>query len=555
MSLARHALLLITIALALMLPCFLSGQVQAQTILVSRPWLVGGGPVVEKRIAEVEANVTSSHPITDVALYYVVVNGSDTPSLNVFYTPLRWNFTFGGTFNATYVWIMPHFHNNTSVWGYVRATNDHGETAGEIFERTFIYQSYTPNPNGTILRIDFRIRHIDPKHMTLNASVEARLTNYVNYQAEVLNSIGGAIPPSLTVNQPYGTFVYSSGSQFVTLYYWQGVPEMYPFDTYNFTYALLLPSYLNDTGRIAIVDIYGQEVSLVPGNTKEIAGVAPDSTLEEKQDNSVWDIHTYATFYPKYISSSGLVQISVTLERKAQQIGVQLLIPVASLFALLGISVLLRGPNELSNRLLLYLTVFVFAYGFQSNIRTLQTTPIVSGFSMIELMGLSLIPITVILSISSIMMNTLISARGPFLAIIWDAITVSLSEVVFYLIARVTVTYQFYYPHSITYTLANLGYWGWLAALFLGSGLVMSLLMSLQPEYRTRIRFHKADTDSKENHTHRLKPKVETAIASICLIGAALLLFEYLSGRTKNDPKNQDYVLGVRTMRHADASP
>jgi hypothetical protein len=498
--------------------------------------------VVENRIAEVEANVTSSYPITNVTLYYVAVYGPDTPSLNILYTPLRWNFTFGGTFNATYVWIMPHFHNNTSVWGYVRATNDHGETAGTIYERTFIYQSYTPNPNGTILSIDFKIRHIDPKQMTLNASVEARLTNYVSYQAEILDSIGGATPPSLPINQLYGTFYYSSGRQFVTLYYWQGVPEMYPFDTYNFTYALRLPSYLNDTGRIAIVDNYGQEVSLIPGTIyKDYAGVASDLSLQERQDNSVWEIHTYAEFYPTHsANSSALVQISVTLERKTQQIGVQLLIPLVSLFALLGISVLLKGPNELSNRLLLYLTVFVFAYGFQSNIRTLPTTPIVSGFSMIELMGLSLIPITVILSISSIMMNTLISTRGALLAIIWDAIAVGLSGVVFYLIARVTVTYQFYYPHSITYTLADLGYWGWLAVSFLSSGVVMSLLLSLQPGYRARIRFHKADTDSNENYTHRLRPKVETAIASICLIGAALLLFEYFSRRTKNDAKNQD---------------
>jgi len=466
---------------------YLPQPVHAQGISVSRPQLVGGGFVVTQTgIVQVEVNVTSTpYRIANVTLYYFANDTAPlTPSL---YAPLPMKYGWGGEFNAIYLVDMPHVRNDTGVWGFAVAFDDHSNRAGSVYDRTEIYQALTPNPNDTELDLDFRILDVNSKTLTVNASVEATLTSYVDYQGTSL-TVEGTDRPRLDIYQPNGLFTYSSGTQFYTLYYWRGVPELYPFDSYNFTCVLLLPTYLNDSGRVAIVDeITGRKVHLMPGAAiPDFFGVDPYLTLQERQDNAAWDVHTSVQFYP--LHNFAVVRITAILTRHSRQVDSLLLVPVVSLFALLGFSVLLRGPKELANRLLLYLTVFLFAYGFQSNVRALPMTPIVSGFSMIELLGLALIPITVILALFSILIRAIFdrpydlsnhSGRVAFTSsIALDTIAIAISEIVLYWIVSITVVYRFGLPTSVTYTLADLNGWGYAAAALLSLGLVISLVLA-----------------------------------------------------------------------------
>jgi len=475
---------------------YLLPPVHAQGISVSRPQIVGGGFIVTQTgIVEVEVNVTSTYRIANVTLYYLA---NDTaPLIPSLYTPLPMQFGWGEDFNAIYVVTMPYVRNDTVVWGFVVAFDDHGNRGGSVYDRLQIYQALTPNPNDTELDLDFRIRHINPKTMTVNASVEATLTNYADYKAAQIN-VEGTDRPSLDISQNNGLFYYSSGTQFYTLYYWQGVPELYPLDSYNFTYALWLPTYLNDSGRVAILTLNGK-THLRPGAIfEDFYGKERYLTLQEKQDNAAWDVHTFVQFYPSrnFTASWPILRITVVLTRQPQQVDFLLLVPVVSLYTLLGFSVLLRGPKELANRLLLYLTVFLFAYGFQSSVTALPMTPIVSGFSMIELLGLALIPITVILAVFSITIKAFIknpddlSDRSGLVAfassIGLDTVAIAFSEISLYVIARVSVTYPFGIPSygTYTYTLADLNGWGYATAILLSLGLVIRLVQATFRIYR-----------------------------------------------------------------------
>lgn len=244
------------VGLCVMLISLSSGSVYAQSITASMPQLAGGGVyVIGNSTAELQANVYSTYPIINVTLYYKTVENvqNPPPAVLAVYTPLKWNYSWGGTLNSTYVWLMPHFANNTLVYGFVEAFNENGDSYGNPSQRQLIYEAFTPNPNGSDLTISFEYGHLDPKLMTLNATLYATLTNYATYRGDEFLVIGTTSFGYLNMYQPAGLLSYSSGRQEVTMYYWQGVPEMYPFDSpYNFTYVLKLPSYLNQSGRITM---------------------------------------------------------------------------------------------------------------------------------------------------------------------------------------------------------------------------------------------------------------------------------------------------------------
>ena len=109
---------------------------------------------------------------------------------------------------------------------------------------------------------------------------------------------------------------------------------------------------------------------------------------------------------------------------------------------------------------------------------------------MIELLGLALIPITVILAVFSITIKAFIknpddlSDRSGLVAFAssmgLDTVAIAFSEISLYVIARVSVTYPFGIPPYVTYTytLANLNGWGYATAILLSLGLVIRLVQA-----------------------------------------------------------------------------
>ncbi len=310
----KRASLALTILLSVLLvnQNFALDPVHGSPITVSDPRVPGGPslPITRTQKAQVFVNVSSTYPIANVTLYYAVAKNDVIPQpLMELYNPVRMDFAWGGTPDATYVRVMDPVANDTWVWGFAKAFDIRGNSAGHVSQRSRIYRSWTPNPNASTLDVDVYVRHVDPKRLTLNISLRADLTNYVDYGPEILQ-VFGYFP--LSVNQPAGVFSYTSGRQTKTLYYSSGHPELYPFDKYDFTFYMWLPKYLNQSGLRVGKDLL-QAFTTYP----DTLPIASDLTLEERQDNSAWDIHSYVQFIPSHNFTAGLpsLKVTITLER------------------------------------------------------------------------------------------------------------------------------------------------------------------------------------------------------------------------------------------------
>lgn len=461
---------LVTLSLFLLIP-----PAHAFQIMVSQAHLPDyySRPITQNQTAEVLVGVNSTYPVkNNVTLFYADVSSDIVPN-GYQYKPIGMSFAWGTDTNGTYETIMPRMPNETWVWAFAVAVDVKGNSGGGQDNSRRVYRSWTPNPKASILDVDIFLGHIDPKQLTLNMSISGILTNYATWSPEILRL--NYLPTFLTINHDEGNFVFSSGNQQVLAYYISGHPELYPFDGYTFTFSVVLPKYLNSSG------------AQVEGMPLEAFRVYPDIiwfaplTLPERLDNSAWEIHSYVEFNPShnYTLVYPYVQVTITLERKPDQVNYLLLYPVVALYALLGFSVLLRGKDEIRNRLLVYLNVFVFSYGFQSSIRNLSITPLLTGFSMIERTALALIPCTVILAVLSILGTVLTHWRNAEIDVSRISVMLGTDVVGIFLAAGLvwnlgTVTVSDYFGRVQTFHLLDMSWFGLAIIVSLFAGLIIN---------------------------------------------------------------------------------
>jgi uncharacterized protein YqgC (DUF456 family) len=215
-----------------------------------------------------------------------------------------------------------------------------------------------------------------------------------------------------------------------------GHPELFPFDKYSYSFDLFVPDYLN-ASNIIFNELY-------LNTSKTISNlIQPGSpTLPESVNLSYWNITSRVQYVARdpNLGNQTYIRIDIALSRQPDLVNFVLLSPVLSLFALLGASVLLRGENEVRNRLVLYLNVFVFSYGFQSGVRSLSISPLVlGGVTMIEKVALALIPCTVILAGGTILQSQLSNEYW------WQGYRISLGELIDFFAALFSagVLYEF----------------------------------------------------------------------------------------------------------------
>lgn len=335
---------------------------QQSTFNIIAPQLAWGqrSPILGRETAVVWANATSTFPVLNVTLHWIPTRKEGEPPESLDrYHAVPMNIVHGNKFNATYEAIMPQAENDTSIWGFAMAYDDHGNLAQSQNQR--IYYAMTPNPKSTYLDMTFYVRHVDPKTMIMNMTLFAVFQNALSYSPEILRADYGGF--NIPITKPTGNkYTYSNEVTSVDVFYSKGHPELYPFDGYNYTLAITVPLYLNES------EMRFDGVPLKPNTVYvDFIGVQP-GTLVQALDNSAWKFHSEIRYFPSanFTSRSPYIRFTVLLERRFEQINYLLLVPTLSLYALLGFSVLLRGREELRNRLLLYLNVFVFSYGFQS---------------------------------------------------------------------------------------------------------------------------------------------------------------------------------------------
>jgi hypothetical protein len=475
---------MLILGLATMVPISaMSGNVvlaaaSSATLNVSRPVLAPGqeSTITQHETAVVWVNVRSEYDVENVTLNYIQIRGDIAAPLDLDrYKTLSMDLRPGS--EVTYQCSMPAAQNETWVWGIATAFDKRGNfNESENGEPQRIYFAMTPNPNSSRLDLDIAIRDVDPKSVIMNITINVHLTNYESYSGEHLFSQDNYI--DVPVTQRTGTrFDYGSGYYPVTLFYRItrdfGHPEVYPFDRYYYAFNLTLPKYVNQT-----TSLNGKALTSVSVEQVRSEAWTPAGAL----DISDWRINSGVRFFPSrnFTACAPYLSVTVILERQPEQILYLFFLPVFSLFALLGVSVLLRGQNEIRNRLLVYLNVLVFSYGFNSSVKSLPIAPTLLEVSMIERLILGgLIPCTVILAVVSIL-GTVIAYGSDHKADTEGTDKVVVLDLVGVLIAVGTVYYAtrmqlFVYPwdQPITYTLLDTGWYGWAIIFAILMGIVL----------------------------------------------------------------------------------
>jgi hypothetical protein len=202
--------------------------------------------------------------------------------------------------------------------------------------------------------------------------------------------------------------------------------------------------------------------------------------LSEVADNSIWRIYSEAQlFLPDGLSvARPYLRVTYYLERAPETVMTRLLIPGISLYALLGISVLLTGENELRNRLLLYLNVFVFSQSFMVGMRSLPSVPTMAVPSVMEQLVLAVIPCATIFAVFSVIES--IVGHEKYL----DAFSTVISASWVFFVAEGAVALS-------TPGLWRFSLYIFLALLALFSGLIFVVIRPLWRRWRERVRARK----------------------------------------------------------------
>jgi S1-C subfamily serine protease len=449
---------------------------QAQTLSLTPPkrppW--ENFYILGNQTAYVWVNVTSSVPIDNVTLYYVTLSKDCCPPEGAgaidLYESVRMYQWFVNDSFFSYEVQMPRVANNSFVFGFARAYPKTGNYVESGKSDGALYYYTIPNPKSSFLRLQFNVRHINPRSLSLNLTASAWLQNAVTYLPEVLQ--GRYQWVILSVSTPYQPYTYGSGESNFELYP-SGQPQLFPFDSYTYWFDLFVPTYLNSTG-IVIESMYGDFPLNPKSPVKEgLIGLSARSQ-GEAVDNSLWDVQSTTQYFSSgnFTAQPPYLRVIVTLHRNWELVDLLLLLPTFSLYALLGLSVLLRGKDQLQNRLLLYITIFGFSYTLQPTVKTIA--PIMFGFSMMDRIVIALIPCTVVLSACSIIPIWRRRDQQDTTSLRWDATGV-LGAVIALL--GITVLRINDYPSNSLrmFTLLDTGLYGWLTLGALVCGLLLIL--------------------------------------------------------------------------------
>ncbi len=428
-------------------------------------------------------NVTSSVSVRNATLYYVVrglnANGPITNWSNrSIYTsaPMELNIQYASN-QSRYAYQFPKEPNGTQIFGYVKFVDTKGDvfySGGQPYPLPICTYSW-PSP-GARLDIGMFVQDINPQHLNLNASFTAYLYNSETFDGISIEGPGFTYP----INQLQGSNrdYWMGNHTFVSLGYY-GLAQLFPIDSYTYQINLYLSQRLNYT------EVTLNNHQLVPNVTVPgVVGFTSNPTFSQSADNGNWNMTSTAQFLPK----QGLIIVTLQTTRLLGQVNDYILIPLLSVYALLGMSILLTRKGDLANRLVLYLTIFLFSFELDSFIRTLVVSPFALGPTMADLLVLALIPCTAFLAGSSIVGWTPRFRRWrPYIdmAGIGGALGILLLEVQF-------VTKQYVSTptglqlRSVTYWLNDLGPWGRAIAFALASGAIAQLAVRAFDKVRTK---------------------------------------------------------------------
>ena len=448
-----------------------------------------GEPVCGSRVtypvgyqAPILVNVTDSNAIVNVTLYYRIWpfnNGSITGwnelsryNKSYMYENRNWNDTY------EYYYDVKGNLNSSQVYGLVKVVDQ----AGNIFYSgggstpnypvptcTF----YSPPPKAT-LDIEVTLTDVNPKFLNINASIRATLWNSETFSPISINDIYSGF--YLYLKPSASDLVQYSGTGTANLGH-VGYTQFFPVDSYTYYMYLDLSGVLN----LNYSEVTMNGVNLTSGVPRQnVVNFTSNPTTQESTDNDQWTISSNVQYLPGVSAKTEpQIEVALTLTRQAGEVSSSILIPIISVYALLGASILIRGKNDLGNRLVVYLSVFVFTYELVTYIDQSIIIPAAVGPNMADLMVFALIPATAVLTFFSIVSWMPQFARRRNLldgiAILFAAF-VQAEEVRFNTLQYVLSNGR-YQLATVTYGVGDLGIWGYatFAALFCGVLVLVAL--------------------------------------------------------------------------------
>lgn len=457
---------------------FASFATPSPNMTITTPQLANGqfSTVPDTFYESVVVNVTSNVPILNVTIYYHSFPIGSEVSIPTNVSNYNHALMNPSSVNGTYYYQIPPQPNNTEVVAEAQAF-------GANYSRTssfsgILYEVVTPPPRLN-LTMSLDVIDVEPKFMGVTLSIFGGLYNAERYNSyfDWYANIANALPP---FSKQSGVF-YSYTNYTNIVAYSSGEPNLFPFDSYNCTFYIYLPTGWNISS--VIFDQPGQvsAPTMVPDRPY---AVPTSGNFSQRTDLSGWNISPTAVYLPSSNSSiSSRIRVTILLTSRSSEYMELFVIPVFSIFALLGSSIILQSDNDTTNRIAIYLTVVVFAFGFFAGMRNLATFPETIGLTMIERLTLALIPSTVSLGFFSMIGVSLKRFR-----LLLDAFAVlSAFILTFYLTSFMGFIST--PPYRTSFNFLSLGMWSTLFVLALSGGFLIALALSIWRKYRSKSKW------------------------------------------------------------------
>jgi hypothetical protein len=398
-SLRKASVVLVTIFLASLALTLNPSRAQpTPQVQVDQPRTQGFSLIPASQSPRIDVNVTAPNGVVNVTLLYDGFPGVNPSSLSIndlsSYTKVAMTPLKSVSSNTTeYYYQMPLFGNDTTVWGIVEAftgANSFASSSGP----SQLYYVLTPKALVT-LTFSAYLQDVNPSSLNLTIPLSVSLYNTATFEPVTVNGLQNEI--YFTASNQGGECCWS-GSKVASIYGYQGPPQLFPFDSYTYTIDLSL------VGPSSYDNVTFNQTHLPPNVLLENPIQFSPRTATENAHDSQWILNSTALFTPATgATQSPSLEITIHLQRQPGFYQLPFEIPLISIFLLLGLSILLRRDSDISSRLLLYLSVLIVAYAFLQFSTTYISGPfIVSGYSLVVLFGLVLVPCTATLAAASI---------------------------------------------------------------------------------------------------------------------------------------------------------
>jgi len=448
------------------------------TLVVTTPKCSLSGDIpLPENTAYAQVNVTATYPIANALFYYefVALNYTGPPPVLASLGQYNHSATGVPTTNGTFTLSFPisNPENNTVAFGFVRLNDTQGDVAysnGQPYPLpTCTFSSAAPEAT---LDMEVSVLDINPRYLNMSVNVFASVHNSITFAPVYLLNIY-TTPSSLPVNQSEsnGYYLYSSARTNETILPY-GVGELFPFDSYTYYMEFQAQETLNFSS-MSLNDIQLQPNHVTPN----VLNYSTTASINQRIDQSSWILNASALFTAGKGNQLPYLTIFIHITRSPSQVEYAILIPLVALYGMLSVSLLATRKNDLANRLLIYISIFIFSYGFLSYASGLVPFPLVAGQNMLELITLALIPCTALLAALSFVRWMPGIRKNAIAANVADLLGIALALITLLIVTTFSV--RQYEPVlgvirlvPVQYSLRSLGWFGDALLLLFGSGLI-----------------------------------------------------------------------------------